>query len=339
MSAARQALTLLACLPASLIRDCSYHAKNVVMMASDGNDKGDVYGRMRRIWSRPCMLAFVLLSLALVTSLSKGRHLLPLILILSSAVFYLILPGIKTWLPTPSSCSLRTSPFLSALILSWVLSLALPTLMFTLIPLALPSSSFTSYLLYCPRWAILIQPLPPLNPYDGFNTRRPREKGSPFFPLPPTSTTYSSYKDIPPASFAVLVVTGASSGFFDRLENMVGSVHTWAPGENDCSDQVAFLHLTLQFRVFAGQRVHIYDLGFTHPQAEAILCWQDVLLIPFPFHRYPPHVSDITNYAFKALAIQLSLDSREGHLAVLWIDSGLELRAPMFTLLSEVRNF
>ena len=57
-----------------------------------------------------------------------------------------------------------------------------------------------------------------------------------------------------------------------------------------------------------------------------MLCWRNVEVRPFPFSAYPPHVSDVTNYAFKALVI---LEGMKTNRAVLWIDSGLELRAPM----------
>ncbi len=57
-----------------------------------------------------------------------------------------------------------------------------------------------------------------------------------------------------------------------------------------------------------------------------MVCWNNVELRRFPYESYPPHVSNVTNYAFKALALQEALG---GNGAVLWIDSGLELRAPM----------
>ena len=48
----------------------------------------------------------------------------------------------------------------------------------------------------------------------------------------------------------------------------------------------------------------------------------------FPYEKYPPHVHDVRNYAFKALVLAEALVSNA---VVLWIDSGLELRAPMDT--------
>ena len=59
-----------------------------------------------------------------------------------------------------------------------------------------------------------------------------------------------------------------------------------------------------------------------------MLCWRNVEVRRFPFDSYPPHVQDVTNYAFKALAIAEALKT---HRVVLWMDSGLELRAPVDT--------
>jgi len=39
----------------------------------------------------------------------------------------------------------------------------------------------------------------------------------------------------------------------------------------------------------------------------------------FPFSKYPPHVQDLGNYAFKALVLQEALLL---HRVVLWIDAG-----------------
>ncbi|KAG1652377.1 hypothetical protein FOA52_005563 [Chlamydomonas sp. UWO 241] len=105
----------------------------------------------------------------------------------------------------------------------------------------------------------------------------------------------------------LVLVTGASSGFFDRMRNMVGSLHVWEPH----------------------QRLLVYDLGFSQRQVAEMLCWRNVEVLPFPFADYPAHVADVTNYAFKALVIKEAL---KGNDAVLWIDSGLELRAPIDTL-------
>ncbi|KAF5826927.1 hypothetical protein DUNSADRAFT_1723 [Dunaliella salina] len=122
------------------------------------------------------------------------------------------------------------------------------------------------------------------------------DAAAPFFPVPP------------PAG-SLKVVSAANAPFFDRLQNMVASVQAWAPG----------------------QRVAMYDLGFTRQQLLDMACWQDVEVRSFPFSKLPPHVRDLHNYAFKALVIQEALVLNS---LVLWIDAGLELRAPMYTMQS-----
>lgn len=59
-----------------------------------------------------------------------------------------------------------------------------------------------------------------------------------------------------------------------------------------------------------------------------MLCWRNVEVRSFPFSDYPDHVRDVTNYAFKALVL---VEAMKKNSAVLWIDSGLELRAPITT--------
>ncbi|GAX75596.1 hypothetical protein CEUSTIGMA_g3040.t1 [Chlamydomonas eustigma] len=106
----------------------------------------------------------------------------------------------------------------------------------------------------------------------------------------------------------LVVVTGATAGFFDRISNMVGSLQYWEPL----------------------QPVIVFDLGFNKAQLQQIACWKNVELRRFPFEKFPPHVHDVTNYAFKALALVEVINERSS--TVLWIDSGLELRAPMSRL-------
>ena len=110
----------------------------------------------------------------------------------------------------------------------------------------------------------------------------------PFFPFP-----------------GFVVATAASSTYFDRLQNFVGSVHLWEPA----------------------QSIVVYDLGLTPEQAAAVRCWQRVTLQAFPFHAYPLHVRNLFNYAWKLLMLEhafLSLNAS----AVLVLDSGVELRQP-----------
>lgn len=98
----------------------------------------------------------------------------------------------------------------------------------------------------------------------------------------------------------LVVVTGATEGYYDRLENLVGSLHVWEPH----------------------QALLVFDLGLTAHQLASIRCWRNVAVLRFPFEAFPDHVHDMHTYAFKALAIELALQQ---HPVALWLDSGLEV--------------
>ncbi|KAG2490135.1 hypothetical protein HYH03_011440 [Edaphochlamys debaryana] len=137
----------------------------------------------------------------------------------------------------------------------------------------------------CPRWTISVPPLP-TSPH--FVPDRPFL--DPAAPYDVTNLT---------------VITGCSHGFFDRLENLVGSLQYWAPRSP----------------------VVVYDLGFTSAQLAQMRCWQGVEVRRFPWERYPAYVRERTNYAFKALVVQLGVE--EAAKAALWLDCGLEVRSPL----------
>ena len=124
-------------------------------------------------------------------------------------------------------------------------------------------------------------------------------------PLPPLSSAAPTFPQpfLPFPGF--IVVTAASSSYFDRLQNFVGSIHFWEPS----------------------QRIVVYDLGLTKQQMAAVVCWHNVELLPFQFSLYPQHVRNLYNYAWKPLMLEQAF-ALPGVSAVLLLDSGAELRAP-----------
>ena len=126
-------------------------------------------------------------------------------------------------------------------------------------------------------------------------------------PLPSLSIPSSSLPfPLPFVPFpGFLVVTAVSSSYFDRLQNLLGSIHFWEPS----------------------QRVLVWDLGLTAEQAAAARCWQNVQLRPFPFHVYPRHVRNLYNYAWKPLMLEQAF-ALPNVTAILLLDSGVEIRAP-----------
>ena len=131
------------------------------------------------------------------------------------------------------------------------------------------------------------------------------------------------------------VVSAASNFYFDRLANLVGSIHYWEPKQN----------------------IVVYDLGLSNHQRAAVRCWNRVQLVPFPFHLFPKHVRNVFNYSFKLLLIQLALHqyhlnvSTRGYIpwnatedvtnyedhSILFLDAGLEVRSPF--ALDEIAAF
>ena len=126
----------------------------------------------------------------------------------------------------------------------------------------------------------------------------------PLPPLPAVSSAASFPQPFVPFP-GFVVLTAASSSYFDRLQNFVGSIHFWEPS----------------------QRVLVFDLGLTAQQAAAIHCWHNVELRPFQFELYPQHVRNLYNYAWKPLMLEQAF-ALPGVSAVLLLDSGAELRAP-----------
>eukprot|EP00727_Mastigamoeba_balamuthi_P000777 m51a1_g10697 hypothetical protein (316) ;mRNA; r:149650-150597 len=108
------------------------------------------------------------------------------------------------------------------------------------------------------------------------------------------------------------VVTSASSEFFARLRNLVGSVQFWEPSV----------------------RVRVYDLGLAPSQLAEARGWRGVETRRFPFELYPAHVGQLRSYAWKPLVMNHSLGELR---AVLYQDAGQELRGPLGALEALVR--
>lgn len=108
------------------------------------------------------------------------------------------------------------------------------------------------------------------------------------------------------AAIPLVVITGVSEAFVDKLENLVASIQFWQPDVD----------------------VDVYDLGLSQQSAARIRNWRGVrAVVRLPFDDLPPHVSDLTGtYSFKPLALNHSLTVHE---RVLWLDANFELRRPL----------
>ena len=113
----------------------------------------------------------------------------------------------------------------------------------------------------------------------------------------------------------MVVVTGANSGYFDALENFIGSMHFWEPT----------------------RQLVVYNLGLSASQIEQVKTWHNVHLewsngIP---STYAPHVHALKKYAWKTNAIY---ESTKKYSATLWLDAGCEVRGPLTDIESILRK-
>ena len=102
----------------------------------------------------------------------------------------------------------------------------------------------------------------------------------------------------------IVHVTGASSNHFDEHRGNVKSFLTHYPGV----------------------KLIFYDLGLTASEVKQVLKQAGIEYRKFDFSRYPAHVKNLFNYAWKALIIQHLLAEFDG---VMWFDSSIRFQRNM----------
>lgn len=111
----------------------------------------------------------------------------------------------------------------------------------------------------------------------------------------------------PVPAVPLVVVSAASYLYFDRLRNLVGSVHRHEGWQNT--------------------PVVVYDIGLSPAQVAEAQSWCAVRVVaPAAWREWPEHVRELQTYAWKPLIIA---DALREHRWVLWQDAGQELRAPL----------
>jgi hypothetical protein len=104
----------------------------------------------------------------------------------------------------------------------------------------------------------------------------------------------------------LVVITYSSALYYDRLLNLLGSIHLFEPA----------------------QMVWVYDLGMTRMQRERLACMSYVRVRRLDLGVYPLHVQNLFNYAWKILVMhELRLHPMELNAFIL-MDSGAELSKP-----------
>ena len=81
-------------------------------------------------------------------------------------------------------------------------------------------------------------------------------------------------------------------------------------------------HIAKLPRFFGDVKLVLFDLGLTEEQVQAIRKMSLVEYRKFDFLKYPPHVANLINYAWKILIIQETLAEFE---AIMWMDASVML--------------
>jgi len=116
----------------------------------------------------------------------------------------------------------------------------------------------------------------------------------------------------------VHVVTAADDAYFDRLANLIGSLHYWG-GD--------FL-------------IHVHDIGLSPRNKRLARGWKNVLVHDVDFALLPDHFSQIPLAAFKAYLIISTRDvvAEDGRSILMWIDANTEVRRPLWSIVKKIEE-
>jgi len=102
------------------------------------------------------------------------------------------------------------------------------------------------------------------------------------------------------------VLTAVSSNYYPRVLNLIGALQHFESS----------VVLT------------VYDIGLTGEQRQTLVCLHNVRLVDFDFTKYPAHVLQLGNFAWKVLIISEFAERIPDNDALLYMDSGLQPVAP-----------
>lgn len=114
-------------------------------------------------------------------------------------------------------------------------------------------------------------------------------------------TPTSTIKNTTHVSQKPILVTACSINLYTQLQNFIGSCIVHEPE----------------------RKIFVYDLGLSQPQIEELEMVKNVIIIPFPFDKYPPHVRNLNNNAWKPIVM---VDALEKYPQIIYQDVENELR-------------
>ncbi|CAF1654899.1 unnamed protein product, partial [Didymodactylos carnosus] len=134
--------------------------------------------------------------------------------------------------------------------------------------------------------------------------KRPHDKNLFHFTSIPYQTT--TIKDL-------VIVTCISQSFYDRLENLIGSIHYYE----------------------RGLKIIVYDMGLSEWQLSKLNCMENVFVETFNYDIYPLHIHDLNNYAFKALIVKQAIDK---YGSIFYSDAGSEFRSTLSSIADNIER-
>ena len=85
-----------------------------------------------------------------------------------------------------------------------------------------------------------------------------------------------------------------------------------------------------------GVKLVCYDIGLSEPEIDTLKKLAHVIYRKFEFEKYPPHIKNLVNYAWKLLLIGELLSEFDG---VMWIDSSIRIYGHFDHILERMVRF
>ena len=128
------------------------------------------------------------------------------------------------------------------------------------------------------------------------------------------------------------VITAASSDYFDSLQvvRTVGFKCAAVPDELNLQNLVGSIHVHEP-----QMSTVVYDLGLDRDHIREIDKWDRVQLASIDIDLFPPHVRNLSNYAWKSCVIQQAAAFLP---CFLFLDAGMELRDSLADIKAKVAN-
>ncbi|EFC38224.1 predicted protein [Naegleria gruberi] len=136
------------------------------------------------------------------------------------------------------------------------------------------------------------------------------------------------------------IVTAVSSGYFERFENFVGSIHRiYETKEKLFNIQASFLNKDSNIERMISDKssywwnwnsyltsesrpIIVYNLGMTSEQVQRAKTFKNVEVVDIDFKLLPSHFNNLKSFAWKPLVMYLAL---QRYPAIFFLDSGVEV--------------